>query len=157
MNDKALSRVQILQGKKIMSIDYGEKYTGLATFIPGFDPYPLCFDRIRFTGSNKLIDELKKHFQNEATQIVVLGIPRLLDGQETEATKKIQSFGEKLKKNCPAQIVYFQDETLSTFDAKERMKNSPEFNFKVSMEKIDMVSAVIILEDFLADNRPLDQ
>jgi len=129
---------------------------GLATFIPGNDPYPLSFERIRFNGQKKLISDLANFVTSEAVDILVLGIPRLLDGTETAATEKIKKFGELLKTSFPNLLVYFQDETLSTFDAKDRMKNSPEFNFKVSMDKIDMVSAVIILEDFIADKNQLN-
>ncbi|OFZ24996.1 MAG: hypothetical protein A2381_13035 [Bdellovibrionales bacterium RIFOXYB1_FULL_37_110] len=140
-----------------MSIDYGEKYVGLATFIPGNDPYPLCFERIRFQSPKQLISDLIKYVSEEAIAVLVLGIPRLLDGKETKATEKIKHFGELLKASIPNVCVYFQDETLSTFDAKDRMKNSPEFNFKVAMDKIDMVSAVIILEDFIADKNQLSE
>ena len=156
MCSKSFSRFTLFLGKKIMSIDYGEKYVGLATFIPGNDPYPLGFGRIRFTGQKKLISDLINYVESEAVDLLVLGIPRLLDGKETSSTEKIKKFGELLKSSLPNVLVYFQDETLSTFDAKDRMKNSPEFNFKVSMDKIDMVSAVIILEDFIADKNPLN-
>ena len=45
--------------------------------------------------------------------------------------------------------LYFQDETLTTKEAEERMKKSPRFNFKVDPTQIDSLSASIILEDFL--------
>jgi putative Holliday junction resolvase len=47
-----------------------------------------------------------------------------------------------------------QDETLSSYSAKDRMENSPQFNFKVDLKQIDAVAATIILEDFLQNTNP---
>jgi putative Holliday junction resolvase len=49
--------------------------------------------------------------------------------------------------------VYEQDETLSTQDAKNRMLNSPKYNFKIDLQKIDALSAAIILEDFMQNSK----
>ena len=48
------------------------------------------------------------------------------------------------------QYQYFeQDETLTSQEAKDRMQNSPEYNFQIDVNRIDALSAQIILEDFL--------
>jgi len=75
MYSKLSARFTLFLGKKIMSIDYGEKYVGLATFIPGNDPYPLGFGRIRFIGQKKLISDLTNYVKSEAVDLLVLGIP----------------------------------------------------------------------------------
>jgi putative Holliday junction resolvase len=54
----------------------------------------------------------------------------------------------ELVKVCPLRI-HEQDETLSTYEAEERMKRSPRYNFQVNLSEIDAVSATVILEDFL--------
>ena len=64
-------------------------------------------------------------------------------------TKKIRQFGEILTNHFHPLPIYFQDETLSTFEAQDRMKNSPRYNFKICLEEIDALAATIILEDFL--------
>ena len=69
-------------------------------------------------------------------------------------TRRILQFAHTLKKHLqPLHIpVYHQDETLSSFSAKERMLTSPRYNFRVDERFIDEVAATIILEDFI--NRP---
>ncbi len=46
--------------------------------------------------------------------------------------------------------LFFQDESLSTFEAEERMRESPRYNFKVDKKQLDALAASIILEDFLS-------
>ena len=61
----------------------------------------------------------------------------------------IEAFGQLLTQALKVPV-YKQDETLSSFEAEERMRNSPRYNFKVDLSMIDSVAATIILEDFLA-------
>lgn len=136
------------QGKSILAVDYGQKFTGLATFIPGKDPFPLLHGRIAYKSDQNLIDELRKIMQAEGTEIVVIGIPTFLDGRESTMTKTVRNFIELFRQQITEKI-YEQDETLSTVEAEERMKNSPRFNFKVNYQEIDAMSASIILEDFI--------
>lgn len=148
MNFEKYPNFQKFKGKNILSVDYGTKVTGLAFFCPGKDPYPYPFSKIVYQSDEKLINDLKKVIRDESIDIIVIGIPRLLDEQETTMTKKVMNFGENLKKSLN-EPVYFQDETLSTFEAKDRMKNSPKYNFQVDPKQIDALSASIILEDFI--------
>lgn len=136
-------------GKSILAIDFGKKFTGLATFKVGHDPYPLAYGRIEFLNENHVIKQIKQIIHDEFIDIIVLGIPYFTDGTPSKLTLEIQAFGKKLAKELPEQKLFEQDETLSTFEAEERMKNSPQYNFKVDLKQIDAVAATIILEDFL--------
>ena len=79
----------------------------------------------------------------------MIGVPYLLDGQESTQTKKIKNFIQKFFKQFSDIDCFEQDETLSSFEAQERMKNSPRYNFEVDIKQIDSLSAAIILEDFV--------
>lgn len=136
--------------KKFLSIDYGEKFVGIATFHQGFDPYPLKWGRIANRGDALLCKELKSLFMQEEITDVICGIPYFTDGKESKNTLKIKKFFSYLQTYCGDQWKYYeQDETLTSNEAKDRMLNSPEFNFKVDINQIDALSAQIILEDFL--------
>ena len=134
--------------KPILAVDYGQKFTGLATFIPGRDPFPLLHGRLAYKDDQGLVNDLRKIIDEESIEIVVVGIPTFLDGKESTMTKTVRNFIEVLQKQIP-QKIFEQDETLSTVEAEERMKNSPRFNFKVNYQEIDAMSASIILEDFI--------
>ena len=135
--------------KKLLSIDYGEKFTGLAKFHIGRDPFPHPYGRLVETNQPSLFHLLRKVVEEEEIDTIILGVPTLLDGQETTMTKKVRQFGCALTEYFHPIPVHLQDETLSTFEAKERMKNSPRYNFKICLEEVDALAATIILEDFL--------
>ena len=132
-----------------MSIDYGTKVIGTAFYCPGPDPFPYVGEKIIYKSDQDAILRLKKIIENEGIDIVVLGVPYYLDGKESINTQKIKSFGKVFQASCPEVLFIEQDETLTTKEAEDRMKNSPQYNFKVDPTKIDCLSAMIILEDFI--------
>lgn len=136
-----------LQNKRILSIDYGRKVTGVASFHVGNDPFPISYGKIIYQSDELLMKELAKIVEDEFIDILVVGVPYFTDGTESTLTKEIKKFIEKLQTeiNIP---VFEEDETLTTFEAEERMKNDPAYNFKVDLKKIDELCAVIILEQF---------
>ena len=136
-------------GKNILAVDYGTKITGTATFCPGRDPFPLLCTSIVYKSDQQVITELSQIADDEGIDVLVLGLPLFTDGKESEMTQRVRKFGEELQTAISSIEFYLQDETLTSYEAEDRMKNSPEFNFKVDMKKIDMVAASIILEDFI--------
>ena len=142
------------KGINILAIDYGTKVTGLAQFCPGREPYPQPRGRIIFKSDEQLIEELKAFIEEDFIEILVLGLPLYLDGNESEMTKTVRAFGKKLEKSFDKLQIVLQDETLSSNAAKERMMSSPRYNFKVDPKKIDEVAATIILEDFMTKTIP---
>ena len=150
-----MNRKEYFLGKHILSIDYGKRYTGLASYLVGTDPFPLCLKRIKYISDEKLMKEIKEVVDSEGIDVIVLGLPLLLDGKESKMTKTVKFFESALEKYITSCKLYLQDETLTTFEAKERMKNSPKYNFKIVPEEVDSLSAVIILEDFIHDKEDI--
>ncbi|MDB9786778.1 Holliday junction resolvase RuvX [Bacteriovoracaceae bacterium] len=138
-----------ISGKKIMAIDYGERVSGLAFFHDGIDFFPAPIGKIIEASTERLIAKLRKFVLEYEADVVVIGVPKFTDGKKSKMTLKVEKFASTLQNEISPIPLFCQDETLSTFDAKERMKNSPLYNFKVDYGKIDEVSAAIILEDFL--------
>ena len=118
-------------------------------FCPGRDPFPYMSEKIIYKSHEESIKTLKNLADNEDIDVVVIGIPYFLDGKESQNTINIKNFSQLLKMSLLDRDFFEQDETLTTKAAEERMKNSPEFNFKVDPTKIDCLSATIILEDFI--------
>ncbi len=137
-----------LKLKRILGIDYGQKITGLATYKVGDDPYPTPFGRLIYESDAKLAKDIIQLIEDEFVDMVVIGVPFFTDGKESTMTKTIKAFIEYLKTQttCP---VYWVDETLTTFEAEDRMKNDPRYNFKVDLRKIDELCAAIIIEIFM--------
>jgi putative Holliday junction resolvase len=148
MSEFQIPKEHFLNLKTILALDYGEKFIGLATFCVNRDPFPTPFGRIANTSKDKVIHELKKITSDELIDIIVIGLPFLTDGKKTSTTTKVQEFIDFMKEQFTLPV-YEQDETLSTFEAESRMKNSPRYNFKIDLKEIDAVAASVILEDFI--------
>ncbi len=84
--------------------------------------------------------------QHKANKLVV-GLPRGLDGQNTQQTQFVLDFVENLKQNINLDIS-LQDEALTSVKAKEYLSSTKK---KKVFQKsdIDAVSAMFILEDYL--------
>jgi putative Holliday junction resolvase len=148
MNEFHLPNNHALNLKTILALDFGEKFIGVATYCVNRDPYPTPYGRIANKGQEVVIKELNMIINNESVDIVVIGIPHLIDGKKTSSTERAQHFIQMIREQI-SQPVEEQDETLSTFEAESRMKNSPRYNFQVDLSQIDAVAASVILEDFI--------
>ena len=147
--DKWGKNYQAHLSKNVLAIDYGTKYVGLAQFQIGRSPFPTPYERLSYQSDDILIKDIEKVVLDESIDIIMLGIPYYLDGNESKMTKTIKTFGDLVKKHFPEVLFFHQDETLSSFEAESRMKNSPQYNFKIDPLKIDALAASIILEDWL--------
>jgi putative Holliday junction resolvase len=135
--------------QRILGIDYGEKVIGLALYAPGIDLNPYPFDKLVNQNQDQVFAALKKILENEEITTIIVGVPYLLDGKTTKMTNKIMDFSKKLKQVFSHLEVKLQDETLTTFEAKDRMKQDPRYHFKVDLREIDSLCAAIIIEDFI--------
>ncbi len=90
--------------------------------------------------------EIEKLAKLHSTNWFVLGMPRSNEGNETKQSQYVRSFAKELLKRLPDAKIRFQDESLTSIEAEERLKSR-----KKSYEKgeIDSEAATIILQDFL--------
>lgn len=152
MNEFHLPETHSLNMKTILALDFGEKFIGVASYCVNRDPYPLPYGRIQNLGEEHVLRELRKLIDDESVDILVIGVPRLTDGKETKMTARAVDFVTSIR-NQIALPVEEQDETLSTYEAETRMKNSARYNFTVNLKEIDAVAASVILEDFIRRKR----
>jgi len=78
---------------------------------------------------------------------IVIGLPRNMDGSEGKQAQDCRLAGQQLGKQSSLPI-YFHDERLSSWEAKERLY-AQGLNEKKVRLKIDQTAAAIILESFL--------
>jgi putative Holliday junction resolvase len=148
MSEFALPHDHPLNLKVILAMDFGEKFIGVATYCVNRDPFPTPYGRIANTSPESVIKDLKRIIDDECVDLMVIGLPHLIDGKKTSTTQKAQNFVNFIRDHFTLPIEE-QDETLSTFEAESRMKNSPRYNFQVDLKQIDALAASVILEDFI--------
>ena len=91
-------------------------------------------------------EEISRLAKLYSTNWFVLGLPRSNEGNETKQSQYVRSFAKELLKQIPDAKIRFQDESLTSVEAEDRLKAR-----KKNYEKgeIDAEAATIILQDFL--------
>lgn len=123
---------------RYLGIDYGKKRIGLALSDPegriGFPLMQLQVFNFRLTAK-----EVKKIIRKEKIAKVIIGLPRGLQGQDTEQTREVSTFASKLEKAISIPVE-FESEMLTTKIAK---------NSGVKKGHIDAAAAAIILQSYI--------
>lgn len=130
----------------ILSVDYGRVRTGIA----------VCDKNEMIASPVAVIKEVRQEILAEKitaiakerqAALIVLGLPRNMDGSEGESAENVRCFAEILKEKSGLEIV-LRDERCTTVTAYEYL-NMNDTRGKKRKAIVDSVAAVIILEDYL--------
>lgn len=126
---------------EFLAVDYGLKRVGVAR-INSHAQIAEYLPVISRESDEQVIEELLEIADSLSSHGIVVGLPRGLDGQDSEQTKITQVFIELLSEKAGSSLeVYAIDEAGTTEAAKERAG-------EISAG-IDSVAAGIIAEDFI--------
>ncbi|NOZ83427.1 MAG: Holliday junction resolvase RuvX [Epsilonproteobacteria bacterium] len=132
---------------RILSLDVGDKTIGVAVSDPdGIIASPVTTVK-RGRNIEKDITEVISIADSYNAGKIVVGLPLSLGNRETEQTKKVVDFTDKLKESTKIPVVYY-DERFTTKIAHSVLHEAGIKN-RHHKKMIDRISAVIILEDFL--------
>tara|TARA_B100000459_G_C8421884_1_gene133526 strand:+ start:24 stop:401 length:378 start_codon:yes stop_codon:yes gene_type:complete len=121
----------------ILSIDYGERYLGLAVRTDKTTiPIPVT---VVDSKKQNVLKAIKEYIENYNVSTIVIGYPIGLNNSENRMTKLVNSFVEELI-NLNVQV-HKIDERLSS----KLFKNNEN-------DRIDDLSALEILESYIAQN-----
>jgi len=138
-----------LQKKKlgrIVSLDYGQKRTGIATT----DPLQMIANSRTTVASSEAIKFLLQYAQKEQIDSFVVGYPRQMNNAPSESVKYIDPFISLLKKTFPGKEVFLVDERFTSKLAMQTMiSGGVKKKDRQNKALIDAISATIILQSFL--------
>ncbi|MDX5437096.1 MAG: Holliday junction resolvase RuvX [Pontibacter sp.] len=131
---------------RILGIDYGTKRVGLAAT----DALQIIASPLETVHAKDVLTYLKAYVQREPVEAFVLGMPKRLSGEDTDATQHVVGFQRKLQKEFPAIPVHVVDERFTSKMAQQAML-AGGLKKKDRQDKgtIDRISAVIILQSYL--------
>lgn len=134
---------------RILAIDYGKKRVGLAVT----DPLKIIASGLGTILSHELIPYLKKYFAAEPVELILIGLPRNLDGSVTDATALVEECIRILKKHFPDMPLKKIDERFTSKMAFQSMLDSG-MKKKDRRDKglVDEISATIMLQEYLHHN-----
>ncbi len=132
---------------KIMGIDYGDSRVGIAMS----DSLGIMAHGLK-TIPNKVYSKMLTSvadiaLENEVS-LIVIGLPKNMDGSCGFRTDITMAFYEDLKKELPESEFVFQDERLTTVQAASFL-NETNTRGKSRKNVIDTVAAEIILQSYL--------
>lgn len=131
---------------RILAIDYGTKRVGLAVT----DPYKLIASSLETVHSKDVIQYLKNYTTKEEVECFVVGLPKRLDGSDSDSTKQIEIFVNSLRKNFPNVPIERVDERFTSLIAtRALLEMGLKKKDRAKKEHIDQVSAVLILQTFM--------
>ena len=136
-----------MKKKNLMCLDVGTRRIGIA-LADSAVKIAVPFTTVETDDDSKTeIDEISKIIAREEIDILVVGLPRNLSGEETVQsayTKEVASQFEML-----VDKIVFQDESLTSIQAENLLKS---YKKPYSKGDIDMNAAAIILQDYLEEN-----
>lgn len=131
---------------KIMSIDYGDARTGIA-FCDEKEILASSYCVIKESYLPKLVDSIADIINKEAPSLIVIGLPRNMDGSYGYRCDDCKKLGESLAQKTDTPIDY-EDERLTTVIAHDIL-SSNNVRGKKRKDKVDAVSAVVILQSYI--------
>jgi putative Holliday junction resolvase len=131
---------------RILAIDYGSQRIGLALSDPtGTLARPLPF--LPAKADAKLARDILPILDKEQVHLILLGLPRNMDGSSGEAAQKVQAFAAVLGTTTPIPVKLI-DERLSTVQASRQLHESGK-NTRQQRGQIDSEAACVLLQGYL--------
>lgn len=134
----------------LLGVDLGKARTGLSVC----DKNELLASPLRVVqegNPEKLAEAIARAAEETGAKMLVIGLPRNMDGTEGESAQNARSMGEKLK-TLTGLPVAFCDERGTTITAHGYL-NETNTRGKKRKAVVDAVAAVVILENYLAYRR----
>ena len=132
---------------RVLAIDYGTKRVGLAVT----DPLRIIASPLETVHSKDVINFLKDYFQKEPTDVIVVGLPKNLDNQQTDATPHVRAFVKHLSRVFEEKEIVLHDERFTSKMALDAMiQSGSKKKDRRQKGNIDKVSAAIILQSYLS-------
>lgn len=130
----------------IAAVDLGKARTGIAVcdkteFLAS--PHTVIFEK----SPEKLFEKVKETVINLKAEIVVVGLPKNMDGSEGDSAQNARAFAERLQKETSLQVD-LQDERGTTITAHNFL-NDTNTRGRKRKNVVDEVAATIILQNYL--------
>lgn len=135
---------------RIMAIDYGSKRTGIAVT----DPLQIIATGLITVHSKDIIDFLKKYMEKEEVSCIVVGEPKRMNNEPSDAARFIEPFVVHLKRSFPGIKVERMDERFTSKMAFQTMIDGGlKKKDRQDKELVDQISATIILQSYMSKNK----
>lgn len=131
---------------RILAVDYGTKRCGIAVT----DPSQIIATGLTTVHSKDIIEWLKKYMAKETVEAIVIGDPRDLKGNKTDATVHADGFATLVKRTFPGlKIVRVDERFTSKMASRTILESGLKKKARQDKALVDEVSATILLQGHL--------
>ena len=131
---------------RILAIDYGSKRVGIAVT----DNLRMIASGLSTIHSREVIQFLENYFSKETVDEIVVGEPKTLQNKKSESARFIDPFVRHLEKKFPDKKIVRYDERFTSKIAQQTMiTGGVKKKDLQKKETVDLISAIIILQDYL--------
>lgn len=130
----------------ILALDVGAQRIGVATAnVIARIASPL----VTIPNNESIANTIQRLIAENDVEMLVVGLPRGLDGQETAQTRTVRDFVSSLQQTIGDFPMQFQDEALTSRKAEEELEARGK---PYQKGDIDALAATYILDDYLQEN-----
>ncbi len=130
---------------RIIGIDWGEARIGVAV---SDDMGMLAHPLETIPAKTKPLERIAAIVAERKAEVIVVGLPRNMDGTYGSSAEKVRAFVETLRAKVPECRVVTWDERLTTVSAERALREAGR-NAKQQRSVIDQAAAQIILQSWL--------
>ena len=131
---------------RVLGLDHGTVRMGIAMS----DELKIIAQPLEFIPAEPFsgfLDRLKELLQEYEVELILLGMPRNMDGSYGEASMKVREFEAMLKKSITAPIKTW-DERLTSVQANRALSQG-RVKKKKKRQNVDAISAAVLLQSYL--------
>lgn len=131
---------------RILSLDIGRKRTGVAAT----DPLKIIANGITTVSTDQIFDFIKEYEKLNSIELIVIGLPKQMNNEPSEAVKYIEPVINRLKKLFPNIPLKMVDERFTSKIALQTMIDGGVKKMdRRNKAMVDTISATIILQSYL--------
>ena len=131
---------------RILALDHGTKRMGIAIS----DELKMIAQPLEFIPAEPrqaLVDRLRDLVKEKEVELIVIGMPRNMNGTYGPAAEKVRAFADGIRTEIETPI-RFWDERLTSTQAN-RLLAEANVKGRDRREKVDKMAAAILLQSFL--------
>lgn len=131
---------------RILAIDFGKKRCGIAVT----DALRIIANPLATVDTPQLTEFVKKYIETEPVDLVVVGLPRNLNGELSDSNRWLQpAIGRLRKAIAPTAVEFFDERFTSVLAHRAMLDGGLKRTDRRDKATVDRVSAAIILNDYL--------
>ena len=132
---------------RILAIDYGRKRVGIAVT----DEEQIIANALTTVRAHDIFDFLEQYLSKENVECIVVGEPKDMKNQDSDAAQYIKPFLKQLGKKFPDMPIARFDERFTSKIAFQTMIDSGlKKKARQNKELVDAISATIILQSYMS-------